>query len=241
MPASDDVLTIPRTGPERAAATSSEGAAPSSFRRVHVPRTKIVGTLGPASNSAEGVRALIEAGLDVARINFSHGTHEQHARTIATVREVAEQLGRPVAILGDLQGPRIRIGVLPEKRELEPGTSVVLVPEEIAAGDEIPITYADLCHDVSPGNRVLINDGLFELVVTKVEAPRVTATPSTPANMFRRDAITDALASHGMQSVVSAPNAGPVKVSVKAPAVMRRVGANTSACTSIVAAARAPT
>ena len=109
MPASDNVLTIPRTGPERAAATSHEEAAPSSFQRVHVPRTKIVGTLGPASSSAEGVRGLIEAGLDVARINFSHGTHEQHARTIATVREVAEQLGRPVAILGDLQGPRIRI------------------------------------------------------------------------------------------------------------------------------------
>ena len=148
----------------------------STFRRLHVPRTKIVGTLGPASNSPEGVRALIEAGLDVARINFSHGTHEQHAKTIATVREIATQLGRPVAILGDLQGPRIRIGVLPEKRELEPGTSVVLVPEELAEGDEIPITYADLCHDVSPGNRVLINDGLFELVVTQVAAPRVTAT-----------------------------------------------------------------
>ena len=102
----------------------------STFRRLHVPRTKIVGTLGPASNSPEGVRALIEAGLDVARINFSHGTHEQHAKTIATVRDIAAQLGRPVAILGDLQGPRIRIGVLPEKRELEPGTSVVLVPEE---------------------------------------------------------------------------------------------------------------
>ena len=131
MPASDKVLTIPRTGPERAAATTPEGAAPSAFRRVHVPRTKIVGTLGPASNSAEGVRGLIEAGLDVARINFSHGTHEQHAKTIAIVREVAEQLGRPVAILGDLQGPRIRIGVLPEKRELEPGTSVVLVPDPL--------------------------------------------------------------------------------------------------------------
>jgi pyruvate kinase len=64
-----------------------EDTIASSFRRVHVPRTKIVGTLGPASNSAEGVRALIEAGLDVARINFSHGTHAQHARTIATVRE----------------------------------------------------------------------------------------------------------------------------------------------------------
>ena len=176
MSASDPAPTIPRTGPERAATTPLDTSDTSTFRRVHVPRTKIVGTLGPASNSPEGVRALIEAGLDVARINFSHGTHEQHAKTIATVRDIAAQLGRPVAILGDLQGPRIRIGVLPEKRELEPGTSVVLVPEELAEGDEIPITYADLCHDVSPGNRVLINDGLFELVVTQVAAPRVTAT-----------------------------------------------------------------
>ena len=170
-------MTIPRTGPERA--TSNVGAqdnSSSTFVRTHVPRTKIVGTLGPASNTPEGVRALVEAGLDVARINFSHGTHEQHARTIATVRDVATQLGRPVAILADLQGPRIRIGALGAPRELEVGATVVLVPEEVASGDEIPITYADLCHDVNVGNRVLINDGLFELVVTRVEAPRVWAT-----------------------------------------------------------------
>lgn len=168
-------MTIPRTGPERAAAFTDSEPSPSTFQRTHVPRTKIVGTLGPASSSAEAIRSLIEAGLDVARINFSHGTHEQHAKTIATVREVSAAIGRPVAILGDLQGPRIRIGVLPEKRQLEPGTSVVLVPEDVASGDEIPITYADLCHDVEPGNRVLINDGLFELLVTHVEKPRVTA------------------------------------------------------------------
>lgn len=175
MPDIETVMTIPRTGPERAAAFTDSEPSPSTFQRTHVPRTKIVGTLGPASSSAEAIRSLIEAGLDVARINFSHGTHEQHAKTIATVREVSAAIGRPVAILGDLQGPRIRIGVLPEKRQLEPGTSVVLVPEDVASGDEIPITYADLCHDVEPGNRVLINDGLFELLVTHVEKPRVTA------------------------------------------------------------------
>ncbi|MCE2900651.1 MAG: pyruvate kinase [Gemmatimonas sp.] len=174
--APSDVMTIPRTGPEQAVSPSAEtGNAPRGFRRTHIPRTKIVGTLGPASNTADGIRALVEAGLDVARINFSHGTHEQHARTIATVRQVSEELGRPVAILGDLQGPRIRIGALPAPRELEVGSTVVLVPEEHATGDEIPITYADLCHDVSAGNRVLINDGLFELVVTQVDAPRVWA------------------------------------------------------------------
>jgi hypothetical protein len=93
-----DVMTIPRTGPEQAASPSTAtGTAPAGFRRTHIPRTKIVGTLGPASNTREGIQALVEAGLDVARINFSHGTHEQHARTIATVREVSEALGRPVA------------------------------------------------------------------------------------------------------------------------------------------------
>src|SRR5512133_1877854 len=95
----------------------------------HQPRTKIVCTLGPASSSRETIRALVEAGLNVARINFSHGTHAQHADVITSVREVAAELGRPVAILGDLQGPRIRIGDLPAPIMLEPGTEIVMVPE----------------------------------------------------------------------------------------------------------------
>ncbi|MES2523266.1 MAG: pyruvate kinase [Gemmatimonadota bacterium] len=173
----DEVMTIPRTGPERAgAAQSVPDGHTTSFKRVHVPRTKIVGTLGPSSNTREGIQALVEAGLDVARINFSHGTHEQHARTIDLVRTVSQELGRPVAILGDLQGPRIRIGDLPAPRNLDVGSSVVLVPEDHVTDGEIPITYDDLCHDVAPGNRILINDGLIELLVTAVEQPRVTAT-----------------------------------------------------------------
>ncbi len=149
---------------------------PSVFRRAHVPRTKIVGTLGPSSNTAESIRALVDAGLNVARINFSHGTHEQHARTIATVREVSAAVGRPVAILGDLQGPRIRIGVLPAPIELEADMSLVLAPEHVATDGDIPVTYTELSHDVQEGSRILINDGLIELRVTSVNAPRVTAT-----------------------------------------------------------------
>ena len=74
------------------------------------PRTKIVCTLGPSTASRDALSSLMEAGLNVARLNFSHGTHEQHARTVDLVRSTAAHLGRPVAILGDLQGPRIRIG-----------------------------------------------------------------------------------------------------------------------------------
>jgi pyruvate kinase len=139
------------------------------------PRTKIVCTLGPASSSRDAIRALVEAGMNVARINFSHGTHELHARTIETVRDVANELGRPVAILGDLQGPRIRIGDLAEPLELSQGQELVLAPEESVGPGEIPVTYDALASDVRVGNRILINDGLLELTVLDVAAPRVRA------------------------------------------------------------------
>jgi pyruvate kinase len=117
----------------------------------------------------------MDAGLSVARINFSHGKHEQHAATIALVREVAAELGRPVAILGDLQGPRIRIGDLEKPIVLEDGSDVVLVYEDEARDTEIPVTYESLADDVHVGDRILINDGLLELVVLDVEKPRVMA------------------------------------------------------------------
>jgi len=117
----------------------------------------------------------MEAGLNVARINFSHGTHEQHSATIARVRDVANEMGRPVAILGDLQGPRIRIGDLPGPLDLTDGSDIVLVPEHDAVDGEIPVTYERLADDVHVGDRVLINDGLIELVALEVHKPRVMA------------------------------------------------------------------
>jgi pyruvate kinase len=113
--------------------------------------------------------------MNVARINFSHSTHDQHAATIALVREVAEEMRRPIAILGDLQGPRIRIGDLVAPRQLEEGSDLVLVHESLAKGDEIPVTYERLPDDVHVGDRVLINDGLLELVVLDVDSPIVMA------------------------------------------------------------------
>src|SRR5688572_3959969 len=139
-------------------------------------RTKIVCTLGPATATREALRGLVDAGMDVARVNFSHGTHEQHAETIKLVRSVADELRQPVAILGDLQGPRIRIGDLAGPVQLENGADVVLTPEtDVAHANEIPVTYERLAEDLHPGDRILIDDGLLELIVTEVKKPRVSA------------------------------------------------------------------
>ena len=117
----------------------------------------------------------MDAGLNVARINFSHGTHEQHAVVIATLRRLAAEKSRPVAIMGDLQGPRIRVGHLDTALTLTEGADVVLAPEEMADGTEIPVTYAALADDVTVGDRVLMDDGLIDLVVLDVPRPRVVA------------------------------------------------------------------
>jgi pyruvate kinase len=140
-----------------------------------IAHTKIVCTIGPASSSPQVLGDLMDAGLNVARINFSHGTHEQHARVIATVREQARQRGRPIAILGDLQGPRIRIGDLTEPIEVTPGQDVSLAHESVATPYDLPVTYDDLANDVRTGDRILIDDGLIELVALDVAPPRVKA------------------------------------------------------------------
>jgi pyruvate kinase len=140
---------------------------------VPFPRTKIVCTLGPSTASRETLSSLMEAGLNVARLNFSHGTHEQHARTVQLVRSTATELGRPVAILGDLQGPRIRIGDLATPRVVKDGEDIVLVAGEDAGPTEFPTTYDRLCDDVKAGDRILIDDGLIELVTLEVSGTRV--------------------------------------------------------------------
>ncbi len=132
-------------------------------------RTKIVGTLGPASSTPEVIRSLISAGLDVARINFSHGTHEEHARTVGVIRAAAKDLGRPVAIMGDLQGPRIRIGDIPATIDVHDGDSLTFVHETAAPAGTIPVTYDDIARDVRVGGRILVDDGLLEFEVVSVE------------------------------------------------------------------------
>ena len=147
------------------------GTAPASS--VPTDRTKIVCTLGPASATPEVIGSLLDAGMSVARINFSHGTHETHARTIGIVRQLAAERKRPVAILGDLQGPRIRIGDLEAPVSVAPGDEVILCEETMCTGTDLPVTYTDIARDVKAGDRVLIDDGLIELVVLDIKAPRV--------------------------------------------------------------------
>jgi pyruvate kinase len=118
---------------------------------------------------------MIEAGMNVARLNFSHGTHAQHEETIALVRRVADSLEAPIAVLGDLQGPRIRVGDIEEPRALEQGQDVVLVHEGEESPGDIPVTYDHLANDVHEGDRILIDDGLIELIAMEVRAPKVRA------------------------------------------------------------------
>ena len=138
-----------------------------------IRRTKIVATLGPATGTAAQIAALLEAGVNVVRINASHGTPEIRGGWIKLVRQAAEAQGQPIAVLVDLQGPRIRVGQLAQPRELVPGARVVFAPESVAAGDELPTTYEDLAKDVRVGAKILLNDGLLSVEVTRVVPPRV--------------------------------------------------------------------
>ncbi len=143
-------------------------------------RAKIVATLGPSSEAPETIRKLVEAGVNVARLNFSHGTHEDHARAIAAIRATSRQLVRPVAILQDLQGPKIRTGPLKAGRagvRVVPGAHIVITTEGEFPGDEnvVCTTYPHLARDVRPGDRLLVDDGLLEFRVLSTDGVRVTA------------------------------------------------------------------
>ncbi len=141
--------------------------------------SKIVATIGPASDSPEMVEKLINAGVAIFRVNFSHGSFEDHAKRVATVREVAHRLEQPVAILGDLQGPKIRVGKLdPPGIELLVGRDVLLALAGAAyetakkcASASVDVLPSDfpLARDVEPGHRVLINDGLLRLLAVERE------------------------------------------------------------------------
>ena len=133
-------------------------------------RAKIVCTLGPATSSAERIRGLVDAGMDVARLNFSHGTHEDHEEVYHRVREAAEATGRAVGVLADLQGPKIRLGRFAEGPvEWRTGDTVVITSEDIlGTKDRVSCTYRRLPAEVKPGDRLLIDDGKVAVEVKSV-------------------------------------------------------------------------
>lgn len=134
-------------------------------------RTKIVCTIGPASESSEKVRALLDAGMDVARLNFSHGTHEEHGRRIAILKQEAAKFGKHLGILLDTKGPEVRTGKVPEGGiTLENGTEFSL-DTDLNLGDQhrVGITYTDLWKKISQGTHILIDDGQLDLEVTSTE------------------------------------------------------------------------
>jgi pyruvate kinase len=132
-----------------------------------------VATLGPATGTPQRIAGLIDAGANVIRVNASHGTPDLRSKWIAAVRHAADAAESAIAVLVDLQGPRIRVGALPQPRLLRPGESVVFAPEEVATREELPTTYANLATDARVGARILLDDGLLSVEVTRIAPPRV--------------------------------------------------------------------
>ncbi len=137
-------------------------------------RTKIVCTIGPASRDLAMLRQIIQAGMDVARLNLSHADHDYHAETVARIRQASQEVGRSVAIMGDLQGPKLRIGHMTKAGVvINDGERIVLTTKNVAGkriakgqiAATIPIQYKDLPRDIKPGERILIDDGLVEVKV----------------------------------------------------------------------------
>jgi pyruvate kinase len=138
-------------------------------------RTKIVCTLGPASEKKSVIKKMVQAGMNVARLNFSHGSYENHAMLIGEIRDVEKETGEPVAIMQDLQGPKIRVGELPEKGiELKEGGTVIFDTSATVYKEEvIPVDYQELHEFIKPKERILLNDGRSEVRVTSVNGTQI--------------------------------------------------------------------
>src|ERR687894_1055263 len=138
-------------------------------------RAKIVCTLGPATGSLEQVTALVESGMDVARLNFSHGAHADHERAYRLVREASDRTGRAVAVLADLQGPKIRLGTFTDGPvQWETGSRVCITVDDVeGTAERVSTTYKGLAADAKVGDRLLVDDGKLALSVVAIEGADV--------------------------------------------------------------------
>ncbi len=152
-------------------------------------RTRIICTMGPSVDDDDLLRSLIISGMDVARLNFSHGTHEEQAGRIERIKRIRSECGTPTAIMLDTKGPEIRIGMLPEPRSLARWEKVTLSPVESASGDAIPQTYANLAAQVHPGDRILLDDGLIELKVKACNGEEVHCEVLNPGTLKSRKSL----------------------------------------------------
>ncbi len=140
-------------------------------------RTKIVCTLGPTSEEKAVIVSLVRAGMNVARLNMSHSTHQMHEKSIALIREIANELNTPIGILADLQGPKIRVGTLKEKVILEPGQQFILTTRDVPGNAiAVSVSLKELPESVHKGQVILLDDGLLELVVDEVENTDIYTT-----------------------------------------------------------------
>ncbi|MBN1573260.1 MAG: pyruvate kinase [Deltaproteobacteria bacterium] len=138
--------------------------------------TKIICTLGPATESIDMIRALTEAGMDAVRLNFSHGTHEGHKKAVEAVRKVEEEIGRPIGIIADLAGPKIRVKDIPGGTlQLNEGETIRLTGSATKDPGFLAINYPHLAREAKPGERVFISDGTIELKITKIDGDEITA------------------------------------------------------------------
>lgn len=142
---------------------------------ITLPKTKIVCTIGPASETPETIRELIANGMRVARLNFSHGTQSDHEKKIHIIRKIAEDLGKPVAILQDLGGPKIRVGHIPDPGvRLEPGRHIILTTQTVEGSEQrISVSYPLLGEELKAGDRILLADGFLELRVRSVNGSEI--------------------------------------------------------------------
>ncbi|HEX38090.1 MAG TPA: pyruvate kinase [Candidatus Cloacimonetes bacterium] len=133
-------------------------------------KTKIICTIGPATASSEKITPLVQSGMDIARLNFSHGNHEEHAAHISAIRQIENDLGQTIPILADLGGPKLRLGKLEEEFEVFPEDKITITTEEvIGKRDQISTTYSDLPKDVKVGDIILIDDGYVSLEVKEIK------------------------------------------------------------------------
>lgn len=138
-------------------------------------RTKIIGTIGPASESEDKLRELMLAGLNLARLNLSHGTHSEQSQRIKLIRKVSQELGKQVGIIADIQGPKIRLGELAEEHVfLEEGQEIILTSNEVlGTSEKITVRYPTLASDIAEGQQILIDDGLIALMVNRIQGQDV--------------------------------------------------------------------